>query len=578
MFQLTQLSANNNQLKEENNRLSIKGSPPRKCNHPSQIKDLETALKLKENEAAGLLHDNKKQRRALSQFCQILPGTNSPKELENAVRELQNTERNANNQAIALAASLEDWENVAKILCPDKPYPFEAAARAQEIIEALSAFHERPIMTDQGTSSGMFNGNLTPENVRTIWNQIPLEYRNLDPGAEPPSTSVELLEALRHVGTCRHPQQAALALGDTTMSQEWEASLEQMEALSEHQCPPPTQAPAPFAGESRLFKPADVPKFKDTKDYDNFRSSLLMFLQSWDAPAPTQFAQALLRILGTFEDPVAQAAAKGWDIRPLLNPASWEVTYRNFLQALDDKFQSATLLQDTKIEWMKCKPKPDERPADFFNRFEALCSNLQDVQERTNAPLLSDTVAVERLLLVLPRYLVDNARQIYGSSGRLIENETLHNLRKHFEISWTYLPRPAATGHNTKQQYQTGNARLAPAPREGNQERPRQCGLIVSYDTQPPVPREARGSLYPDPKNPAQNRENLDRRTFCAARQLCTYCRRPRSEHHPSGPNFRPVTAPNTRRTPQEWSPPSYQNEPLPESRQLTAPPPPSVQ
>jgi hypothetical protein len=460
---------------------------------------------------------------------------------------------------------IKDWERVGKALLND-PYnketyqtsPNRCREHAENLVKALKA----SILINEGNMapnppSGMMPHPITEEQASFLWKQIPDDYKQSKRVI--PKTSEELVDALQQL-LCRHPHEAAIALGDQSGEQEWEASLEQMEELAQA---PSSQATTTNT-RSTLFKAADIPKFTTTKEYDDFRSSLLMFLQSTEAPSPHEFGMALLRILSTFEDPVAKQASKGWDIRPLLHHSSWPITYNQFIRALDAKFQSATLLQDTKIEWMKCKPKEGEKAADFFNRFEALTNQLIDVQQRKGAPQLSDTVVAERLLLVLPRYLTDDARQHFGREGRLLELETPTRLRQYFEISWTYLPKPAAVGHNTRNNYQTGNTRNASASPTGNQTKPRSCGLICSYDTAPAVPENLRGSLYPDPRNPANDAANAARRQRCAQQQVCTYCRRTRDQHQPSGPNFKVVqTDTRVRRTPL--------TELIPEERRLEA-------
>jgi hypothetical protein len=408
----------------------------------------------------------------------------------------------------------------------------QGALRAATLLNAqydaeltkMSAAGPSPRNGKQPSTSGIMPDPITPEQVRFIWNQVPIDYRRQ--GYPDPTSSEELVTALHNI-LCEHPHEAAIALGDETGNQEWEASIEQMETAAQHQCTATT-----IPGRSTLFKASEVPKFTSTKEYDDFRSSLLMFFQSTEKPAPSEFGTALLRILSTFEDPVAKQAAKGWNVSTLCHRSSWEITYRQFLQALDDKFQSATLLQDTKIEWMKCRPKENERPTDFFNRFEALTTQLLDVQERLGAPQISDTIVSERLLLILPRYLTDDARQNVARTGEMLELKTPKELRKYFEISWTYLPKPAATGHNTKANYHTGNTRSTPAHDMITPDvKPRACGLTVSYETSPPVPHAARGSLYPDPKNPANDAANLARHSYCLSQNLCQRCRRPRSQH-----------------------------------------------
>lgn len=468
---------------------------------------------------------------------------------------------------------IDRWVQVGRTILQKGPFdtpptPDETRQHAQDLVKALSLSIQlnksgKMAPSSPERMSGLPPSDLTREQVITIWDQIPSAYKNSKHSS--PRTTSELVSALQGL-FCNHPREAALALGDQSGEQEWDASIEQMEISASHRCPDNTSTHP--GGRSTLFKASDVPRFTSTKEYDDFRSSLLMFLQSTEYPAPHEYGMALLRILSTFEDPVAKQAAKGWNVQPLVHRSSWEITYRQFLQALDDKFQSATLLQDTKLEWMRCRPKEGEKPTDFFNRFEALTAQLMDVQERTNAPVLSDTVITERILMILPRYLTDDARQNVARTGEMLELKTPKELRKYFEISWAYLPKPAATGHNTKSNYQTGTSRNAPAQsgQSRNETKQRQCGLIVSYDDAPAVPESLRGSLFPDPKNPQNNAANSARRQRCAQHQVCTYCRRPQTEHHASGPNFKVVTMPPTTRA-------ALAATPLPESRQIEAPP-----
>jgi hypothetical protein len=389
----------------------------------------------------------------------------------------------------------------------------------------------------------MMQENISAAGCRTLWTNI-RQRLQLPGDSSPPSNSVELLAKILALEPCSHPRQTAQLLGDDSGTQDWDESLVQIDHLVNHQCPEP-EAPTATAESSRLFRASDVPTFKDDKDYDGFRGSLVSFLQSEDPPRRSEFGRALLRILGTIEAPSARVAAKNWNVNRLIRP-TWEQTYQEFLAALDDKFESQTILQDTKVEWMRCKPKDNEKPSEFFNRFEGITEHLQDIQRRKGAPILSDNIVTERLLLVLPRYLTDHARIHFAQQGELMELKTPRELRKYFEITWTYTPRPAATGHDTKQRYKTANANLTPNQPMTNNVKERQCGIIASYDTAPAVPQEARGSLMTQTDPNA-----FARRQYCAQRHLCLYCRRPQSEHQASAPRFKPVTLQaNTRQTP----------------------------
>jgi hypothetical protein len=121
--------------------------------------------------------------------------------------------------------------------------------------------------------SNMSETELTPRDCATIWNHIPEKLRRLPEGAHPPSTFVELADALQHLGSCG-PQELAQALG-LAEETDWATSLESLRGLVEHRCPVTTITPET---RSRLFKASDVPVFENTADYEGFCSSLLFHM------------------------------------------------------------------------------------------------------------------------------------------------------------------------------------------------------------------------------------------------------------------------------------------------------------
>jgi hypothetical protein len=482
----------------------------------------------------------------LRHFYSLFPEAQNPQEAERQLDELRATERNSNNLARALAASLEDWETVGNILAPETGHAFAAAAKAQELLQKLRKQQESTMGNPEDRMSGAPPGDLTREQLEYLWKDIPEKFRATKKLR--PATIQQLRDFLEQL-SCPHPYQAACALGDESGQQEWDASLEQMNNLASHTCRPTQNSEE----RSRLFKASEVPEFTSTREYDDYRSSLKMFFLSTEAPASYEYGTALLRILGTFKDPVARQAAKGWDVSTLIHPTSWPITWNSFLAALDDKFQSATLLQDTVVEWKRCRPKPEEKPVEFFNRFEALTTQLIDVKERTAAPAMTDSEISERLLTVLPAYLTTDARRQFGQKGELLESKKLKELRKYFEISWAYLPKPAATGHNTTRNFQTASGKAAPAHNHITAKEPKTylCGFHGNYDTSPAVPAKFRGSIFADPRNPANNAENLARKKLCCDAGLCINCRRDHSQHPTIGSNFKPIHMnPTARRGP----------------------------
>ena len=545
---LSKLRQEQRKTLEENNRLSDQLSLRHKAPTNSRVKELERDL-----------------QRALTLF----PDVDNVTQLEEAVRTLQRTEKNANDLAVASVASLSDWEQVAQILCPDQPYAFEAANRAANLISALAAATEKANMSP-ATGSGMLQDNLSPETCQTLWNQLPEYFRQLR-GQPAPSTSEELMTALAHITprrtVCQHPEELAETLR-RPRDQDWEESRGEVLTMMET----PQTIHVSRTPEQRLFRVSDVPVFSDRKKYSAFRVALSSFLSSADEPAPHDYVRALRRILGTFTDDVALDAAQGWDVTPQIQD-TWKETYVAFIQALDLKFESPTILEDTKKDWLRCRPQNDESAPDFFTRFEAINTKYLAVKARAgirHSPEVNQSAATERILAVMPKYLTDHIKDKLLDKGLQIEDQTVEQLRPQYARAWMLVPKQAAPPKDTNKSYIHARAvTTGTDPSKTPILSAKKCGNIVSYDTHPPVPQHLRGSLYPNPRNPADDTANAARRLACATQQLCTFCRRDRSQHQAVGTNFKAVTMPPTTGSFSR----AATTAPLPVARQLEAPP-----
>lgn len=240
-----------------------------------------------------------------------------------------------------------------------------------------------------------------------------------------------------------------------------------------------------------LFEVSDVPAFTSASEYEIFRSSLLGFFKCEFDPAPHEYGRALRQILSSFKDPAVRARTQGLIVNPLIHP-DWVITYNAFLAALDARFQSPTILGDTRRKWMECKPRKNEKPHIFFIRFEGATDKLIQIQTRLGVPPESNMVIVNRLLKVLPRYLVDYVRLkfLLQQPPLMIELQTLKELRFQFGIAWTYLPKPHTP--EDKRSVYTRNTASNGHRNDGtatNEINPPQCSLIVSYDSAPHVPK-----------------------------------------------------------------------------------------
>jgi hypothetical protein len=556
---LSQTKATNTQLKTENNRLSATPhSPTRKCNHAPLLEKLE------------------KERQTLQDLVQSSD--------ERSQLQVHQAQVEAVTQIEAAEQELVEWERVGRILYKEtnqqgKPDPVDVAAHAKDLILALTkstnlnrkyletkrelealrksqrrlsdvAFQQNtitPSNTMAGSStSGMFSGNLSSDNCHTLWSSLP-EATRQHFNIPQPDTSVELIAALSRVliPLDTHPAEAANAL-NLEPNTPWDTSLDVMLNHAAHECPEEHGGSS-----SRLFKVSDVPRFTSVREYASYRSQLCDFFLNEDSPKRADFAKALTRITSAFDDPHAKMAKQAWNLRNICHPTSWELTTQEFLRAMDEKFESQTILQDTKIAWMACKPRPDEKPNEFFTRFEAATAQYQAIAKRKGTPVVSDAVMVERLLTILPHYLTNNARDSLILSDKVMENMSFVELRKFFEVKWTYLPRPAAKGHDTKTNFNTATTRSSPASFAPKEPKTYACGFHGNYETSPAVPQKFRGSIFSDPRKPAENAENEARKKRCAAEPLCINCRRPRDQHQTMGANFKPITlSASTRNTP----------------------------
>jgi hypothetical protein len=401
-----------------------------------------------------------------------------------------------------------------------------------------------------GTTSGMIQQDLTPDTCRTLWNNIPEAARPDDQGRPPPANSVDLMIRLAEIlppreVPCQHPQELARHL-TRPETQDWDQSMEQVDFLVDEVQNMAQRQPAatPALARPKLFKTSDVPRFSSTKDYQTYRATLNRFFGSIDEPEVDQFPTALNRLLTSFDDTEVRRTALSWEIDDLVHP-TWAQTKAAFLSALDKKFQSATMLEDAEYNWMKIHPKESDHPNDFFNKFEAATSEYFHAQGRSGIPVesrIGRTVINSRLLQIVPRHVTKHIRISQPQSAlQVMPTEDLRDL---IVRTWTYLPAPEVKKTTSGTTTKTATTRAAPASSTTiNVVKQRPCGLVVSYDTKPAVPAEARGSIFPDDKNPANNAANAARRQFCASRGLCQSCRRPRSEHHASGPNYKPVVA-----------------------------------
>lgn len=442
-----------------------------------------------------------------------------------------------------VVSKLKDWEAAAASISEGNPGPppsnpvqlsnlltaIREACRNHDLAAMTQHLHFLP---DAGTGVIPAIWNALPANVRGSQRQ-PRDVAELNAFL----ADITVLPSGAPAAPCNHPPELAAEL-HMEPATPWSDSLDVVRDLM-------TAAPAPVEATTRstLFKATEVPAFKDTARYEEYRGQLKVFFESEDDPAPHEYGRAMRRVIRGFEDTTAIQAAQGWDVSTCVRP-TWHATWQAFIAALDEKFQKVTILEDTIGDFMRCRPKDAETPSDFFNRFEAITNQRRVVEERKGIPAasrLSDETVTARLLSILPRYLVDDVRLSLARQNQIIELRTPAQLRPEFERAWAYVPAPYKPPKGPAHPVPKGRAGPPARPASTtNEVKERTCGLIVSYDTAPAVPTTLRGSLY-SPQDP----QSATRRQLAARMQVCEYCRRPRSEHHASGPRFKAVTPAN---------------------------------
>jgi hypothetical protein len=546
---LAQLRATNRQLQEENNRLSSAPEPPHKDPQFSVLQEQYASLATTYNE---LVKSHKEQEATLNSLYYLYPLENqTPEELISAVKGTIRAESITNKIISENRRAIDDWTQAGKLLLlPGERTtltPKQFAVRLQERMAAMS---------------GVIEGNtLSPENISTFWKQIPEGLRNSKDAI--PTTSVELLEALSKL-ECRHPRELAETLGSTP-TQAWNVSLGQVQTLlsspfGSH--PSARQVPTPTRTE--LFKVSDIPAFEKRSEYGTYRATLQRFFSSLTrTPDMSEVGPALNRILASWTSPEVRQASVHWNINTFITydvenpetgdyytlPSTWEQAKKAFLSACDYEFLSVTAAEDSIKELMALRPKTGQDPSTFLLDFNSAINKRDAMCAISEIPPLPASQITSLLIGKIPTHVRNEIRKILSSQmpPRILETMLPAELRPLIINIWTYTPDPRpvprASAHVT---HASPGARNTSGQPNGSP-RPRQCGLIIDYDTAPAVDHSLRGSINPDPSQP----ENLSRRQLCAQKQVCMFCRRPRSQHQSSGPNFRLVTmTPRASRTP----------------------------
>jgi hypothetical protein len=294
------------------------------------------------------------------------------------------------------------------------------------------------------------------------------------------------------------------------------------------------------SGGRKLFKAEEVPEFKDTDKYWDWRCQFRRFALSQEV-SQDSLLTAVNRILQRFTGTNTHPLAQSWNVENIFRDlGDWTLVWKELLRRTDEMYLRKDFLAQQTKQWNALRA--EDNPHEFFLHLQTRRWACDEAFTLAGGQPFSDGEVWRHMLRKLPDHIRDECT-------KLITNFQIGTLTQHrdriIEI-WSTTKAPVKT---PKTPTPAARQRVQPTATRtpGNQTVQRKCGLVVSYDTTPAVPEELRGGLYDNPRNtPQQNADNSRRRQLAATRRVCEYCRRPQGEHHASGPNFKMVLAQNT--------------------------------
>ncbi len=345
----------------------------------------------------------------------------------------------------------------------------------------------------------------------------------------PAKTAATGARSPEDVEMCGHPRTLALTLG-AHQDQSWEDSIRQVVSLLNQAATSASQTGG------RVFKASEVPEFKDSADYWNWRCQFRRFALSQDVPTGS-LSQALNRVLQQFTGPNTSPLAQSWNIATTLGDAyTWDQAWQALIDKTDVNYLPQDIYSRQIRNWNSTRPKPGDSPQDFLVRFRANLWTLEEAAILKNVPPPAGAEVMRQFMRVIPDHLRNEC-------VKLIPNLEAGPLDAHapriLEI-WATTPSPTAA---RPPRAASAPIQGRPAPRTTNNEkRLRRCGVNCSYDEPAPrVPDEYRGALYwKATADPAANFQAQNRNTRARGANLCESCRRPR-DYHRAGQTFMPI-------------------------------------
>lgn len=159
------------------------------------------------------------------------------------------------------------------------------------------------------------------------------------------------------------------------------------------------QTPETRVTYDELFKAKDAPALTDPENYEDYRMALVRFSDSVSI-RPSDVRRALERILSQQQGREV-ANVTGYMRASAYVREDWNQAVKELIKRMDEKFGFVQQEDRLHREIATLKPRLNEEPIDFLNRFEHIISKFQEYADIT----LTEKDKIGRLMERIPAYL-----------------------------------------------------------------------------------------------------------------------------------------------------------------------------
>lgn len=422
----------------------------------------------------------------------------------------------------------------------------EAVQRLKNGVNRLTQTLETPTEPSVPLSAfSTFLSNMTDVTPENLLDRIQEECTRREKAA--------LASEPRIIGTgkvpCDHPIQLALALGPpTTLNALWEDSLARVRKLASHICPtvrPKSDIDMPEAPPTEYinFRATDVPEF-DSTDYWTWRRNFDFFAHSVN---PANIATAVALVTSRFSGE-ARKTLMAYDISDLTK-ATWDATYKTFLQYCDQHFLPPDAYQEQLKVWRNLRHSATLWGTAYINRFWRESRTLNQIARLEKQRVLSNGEILMDLVRRLPavlrvRFETENPHYTLGvDEDDKLATDHLRTLESMWNV---YHTEQLAASKGQPKDKTSAKISATPASQDPNIKK-RGCGRVSSYDFPRRIPEELRGPIYF--RNGKYDAEIAARNARCRKAGVCENCR-DNAREHGEGTTFHPVRPATTKTAP----------------------------